>query len=78
MNTITPAQHKALHAACTAILEAVAAAGDHGAPAGVLYAALMQFGCTLNQFQSITDALVHTGKLTRDGDLFTIPGVTHE
>ncbi len=53
-----------------AVIESVKVAGPLGAPAGVMYAALMSQGCTLDQFNQLTGALVGMGKLRRQGDLF--------
>lgn len=53
-----------------AIVDSVKAAGSHGAPAGVLYSALMAHGCTLSQFQSLMGAIVSAGKLTQRGHLY--------
>ncbi len=63
---------KVLRMISDAIVESVKAAGPLGAPAGVMYAALMQHGCTLDQFNQFTGALVSCGKLRRQGDLFFI------
>jgi hypothetical protein len=60
---MTPQQAQALRQVAKAVLDAVKAGGNHGAPAGPLYAALMGFGCSLNQFQQIMSALVRTGKV---------------
>jgi len=63
MSTLTPTQAKALQIIVSGTIEAVKAAGDSGAPGGVLYAAMQTQGCTLNQFTSLMGALVRTGKL---------------
>lgn len=68
--TPTPQQLAALRAICEAIIDAVAAAGTHGAPAGVLYAALMAYGFTLEKFQNYMGALVSAGKLRQEGNLY--------
>jgi hypothetical protein len=72
MATLTPQQRTALGLIARATIDAVQAAGPDGAPAGVLYAALMQQGCTLSQFQSLMGALVRTGKLRAEGDLYFV------
>ena len=64
---MTPQQAQALRAIVGGIIETVKAAGDLGAPAGPMYAALMGHGCTLNQFQQIMGALVRTNKLRTNG-----------
>lgn len=50
-------------------LDAIKAAGPTGAPAGVLYAGLMSYGCNITQFESLMSALERTGKIRREGDL---------
>jgi hypothetical protein len=67
---MTPEQMKLLRIAVTAILEAIQATGDSGAPAGVLYAALMAYGCTHSQFESVMGSLEHMGLVRRDGFLY--------
>ncbi len=55
-----------------AVTDTVQAAGTAGAPGGVLYAALMTGGCSLANFKAIMSALVQTGKITQQGDLYFI------
>jgi len=55
---------------CDSIIESVQAAGSLGAPAGHLYAALMQHGFTLEQFERIMDALMRIGKVRKSGNLY--------
>ena len=64
---MTPQQAKALQAVAKAIIESC----KTFAPGGVIYAALMAQGCTLNQFQQIMSQLVSAGMLTQDGDCYT-------
>jgi len=64
----------ALRRIADAIVDSVRAAGPHGAPSGVLYAALMAHGCTLNQFNSLMSGLVRAGRLTQDGLLYRVAG----
>jgi hypothetical protein len=40
-----------------------------GAPSGVIYASLMQFGCNLEQYQSLIGILTKAGKIRQQGDL---------
>lgn len=47
----------------------VIAGSPEGAPAGVIYAGLMQHGCTLAQYESIEAVLVRTGLVEKKGDL---------
>lgn len=74
-NPLTPQQREALAIIVDAVLDAVKAAGDNGAPGGVIYVGLMTQGCTFSQFESLMSALVRTGKLRHDADshLYFIP-----
>lgn len=45
------------------IVETVKEAGEQGAPAGPMYAALMTTGMSLEQFETIMGVLVRTGHL---------------
>ncbi len=67
--TYTPQQLAAIRAAGRAIVDAVRAAGDLGAPSGVVYAALMHAGCTLSQFHGLVGGLIRGGYLDQRGDL---------
>jgi hypothetical protein len=62
-------QAQAVRVVCRAIVDAVKEAGDLGAPGGVLYAVL-QGSISLAQFEQLMSALVRTGKLRREGDLY--------
>jgi hypothetical protein len=67
---VTPQQQaRAVRIVCGAIIDAVKEAGDVGAPGGVLYAVL-QGSISLAQFEQLMSALVKTGKLRREGDLY--------
>jgi hypothetical protein len=68
--TPTVEQILAIRKVCDAIIEAVKAAGPLGAPGGHIYAALMGQGCTLQQYESLMDALVRAKKLRRDGECY--------
>jgi len=70
--TYTPQQLAAIRAAGRAVVDAVRAAGDLGAPAGVVYAALMHAGCTLSQFHGLVGGLIRGGYLDRRGDLLFV------
>jgi hypothetical protein len=69
---LSETQRAALRQIFDAIVDAVRAAGDHGAPGGVIYAGLSASGCTLGQFDSIMAALVRRGMLVRRGELYFI------
>lgn len=71
---MTNEQMNALRAIVVAVTEAVRAAGATGAPGGVLYAALMAQGCTLNQFESLMGALTRAGKLSKCGECYFVGG----
>jgi hypothetical protein len=49
-----------------AILEAVDGAGPHGAPAGVMFAAMSAHGCSHSQFTSLMAGLQSAGALDYD------------
>jgi hypothetical protein len=66
---MTSQQAHAVRVLCSAIVDAVKAAGDLGAPGGVLYAVL-QGSLSLAQFEQLMSALVRTGKLRCEGDLY--------
>jgi len=67
---MTPEQAQALRQIADAIVQTVQESGSVGAPGGVMYAALMAHGCTLNQFEQIMGVLVRVGKLTKRGDCY--------
>lgn len=55
---------------CAIIVEAVKDMGAMGAPSGPMYAALMSTGMTLDQYQTIMDGLVSSGKLKQVGHVY--------
>ena len=55
---------------CDSIVESVAASGNQGAPGGHLYAALMTYGISMEQFESIMGTLVRIGQLRKQGELY--------
>lgn len=55
---------------CRIIVETVEETGEHGAPGGILYAALMNVGVSLELFEMIMGTLVEAGKLRKSGDLY--------
>ena len=63
-------QIKALQSIAKGIIES-ANLSPTGAPSGVIYAALMGHGASLNQFQSIMDTLVKCQFLTHDTECHT-------
>jgi hypothetical protein len=69
---MTPEQILNLQKLGLGVLEAVSAGGDLGAPGGTLYAAMMQKGASLQQFQSFMGTLTGRGMLTQMGDCYYI------
>lgn len=63
---MTNQQIKALQSIGKGIIES--AKDSIGAPSGVIYAALMAHGASLNQFNSIMQTLVEHGLLMHDSD----------
>jgi hypothetical protein len=70
---IAAAQRIGLH-----ILDAIDEAGELGAPSGVMYAALMAQGCSLQQYQSIMAPLERRGFVTVDGDCYFMTAAGRE
>ena len=67
---MTIEQVRALKAIADAIIETVRESGPLGAPSGVMYAALMAQGCSLDQYQQIMAGLVRAGKLRQSGHCY--------
>jgi len=67
---MTNQQIKALQSIAKGIIES-ANQSPIGAPSGVIYAALMGHGASLNQFQSIMNTLVNNGFLKHDNECHT-------
>lgn len=70
--TPTSEQKRALILLVSAITDTIKEAGEMGAPGGIMYAALMAHGCTLNQFQSIMGTLVRLGRIEKRGECYFI------
>jgi hypothetical protein len=51
------------------LVNAIGAAGAQGIPAGHLYAMLMAYGMTLEQFNTFVDVMVGSGKVRKSGHL---------
>lgn len=62
-------QQAALVRAIQAVHETIVECGDAGAPDGVIYAALMTQGCSLEQWERIRDLLVGSGLVEKRGNL---------
>jgi hypothetical protein len=69
-NSTHHAQLIAIKALCEAIVSAVDVGGAEGATGGILYAALMQQGCTLDQFSGIMAGMVGAGILCKVGERY--------
>jgi hypothetical protein len=69
-------QQQAMKLIVQAVMEAVRAAGPTGAPGGVLYSALMVYGCTLAQFEGLMSALQSAGLIRLDGDCYHLAAQT--
>jgi uncharacterized membrane protein len=52
-----------------AVLDAINAGGEFGAPNGVIYSALMAFGATLDQHQRLITFLTSQGYVTVSGNV---------
>lgn len=60
---------KAIAVIATAIEEAVKEAGPMGAPSGVIYAAVMATGISLDMYNAIIKAMINEKKITQKGYL---------
>ncbi len=72
---MTPTTAQALAAlklACACILEAAQAAGPLGAPSGIVYAAMMEHGMTLDVYETILAGLVQAGRITAEHHLIKL------
>ena len=58
----------ALAAMIEAVRQAIATTGDSGIPSGHLYSMMMGFGCSLEVYNHLINALLETGKITQDGN----------
>ncbi|WP_423680204.1 winged helix-turn-helix domain-containing protein [Undibacterium sp. WLHG33] len=54
------------------VLEAIHESGLTGAPGGIIYAALMQQGATLDQFNTLMGCLVKAGNVTHEDQVYRI------
>jgi len=67
-----PNQLKILKMVADAIISAIKEAGPHGAPGGILYAALMQYGCSITAFEQIMAGLQAADVVTKRGELYFV------
>jgi hypothetical protein len=63
---------KVIRMTVAAILDAAEHAGPTGAPSGIVYAVMLQFGMTLDMYQQIIAALTDTGRITVHNDCICI------
>lgn len=68
--TATANQIAVLRQIASAVVETVRESGPEGAPGGVLYAAMMGAGCTLQQFEELMSVLVSANLLVKRGQLY--------
>ena len=68
--TVNRAAVRRLRELVNAFEQTVKETGEDGAPAGPLYAAFMQQGGTLPQFEAIMAALVEAGRLKKRGHCY--------
>lgn len=66
---MTPEQVKALRAVAELFIDTVKEAGEHGAPSGVMYAAVCS-KLSLNQYEQIMAGLVCAGRLRKEGHVY--------
>ncbi|MFC5550327.1 hypothetical protein [Massilia aerilata] len=78
MSHMTPTQIRAVATISLGVIEAVEAAGEQGAPAGVLYAAMQAQGASFNQFMSLMGTLVRPGYLTLEDNCYRSTPTTPE
>ena len=60
---------QAVRAIANIIEETACEAGSLGAPSGIVYAALMGVGVSLDTYQAILDGLAKAGRVSLHGDL---------
>jgi len=58
-----------------AVFATVAECGPTGAPAGIIYAALMAQGVTLSQYEGLERLLIRTGLVSKRGNVLYAKGV---
>jgi len=63
---------KVLRLTCAAILDAAERGGTLGAPSGVIYSAMSEFGMTLDMYQQIIAALVDAGRIRVQHDCIVL------
>ncbi len=67
----TAEQIEAVFSVMQAIREALWEAGADGIPAGHLYSMLSNFGCSIQQYETIESAMLDSGMVKKQGNLLT-------
>ena len=57
-----------------AVRSAVEAGGKDGVPAGMIYAALMEHGCSINDYNNLEAMLIRVGAITKRGQRLYVEG----
>lgn len=78
MSRMTPTQIRAVASISLGVIEAIEAAGEQGAPAGALYAAMQAQGASFTQFMSLMGTLVRPGYLTLEDNCYHSTPTTPE
>lgn len=65
---MTDQQARVLKIVANAIVE-ILKEFPHGAPSGLVFAALQQHGCTIGQYQGLIGGMKIAGMIKQDGDL---------
>jgi hypothetical protein len=68
--SLTPEQGRVFTELCNIIVETVKETGSVGAPSGIMYAAVMNVGMRLEQYELIMAALVKDGRLRKRGHVY--------
>lgn len=62
-------RYAAIYSICNSIVDALKLSGTLGTPSGVIFVSLMQYECTLDQYKTLLDILVKSGRIRQQGDL---------
>jgi len=66
---LTPENEKVAKEVLRAIADTIRECGDEGCPSGILYASLMQFGCTFELYCKIIVAFKREGYVRESADV---------
>lgn len=61
---------RAVRGIALAVLAAIRDAGERGVPGGMIYAALMQHGCSFDGYQTLMGMMVNAGAIERRGECY--------